>query len=144
LARIAVRFVAESSATQLTAAHGKENSFAASRQALAIVNRLHAATARRSEALQSVKIGPDAYAVRVETPTDSDADDVPAKFRRNVNLALEVLGKILSQPITEVTSKADRRLAAKAAAITIKAAIATDKNVLKAPRAEFPFALKFP
>ena len=97
------------------------------------MNRSRAtATARRPEALQSV------------TPTDSDADTVSDKFWRNVNLALEVLGKILSQPITEVTSKADRRLAAKAAAITIKAAIATDKNVLKAPRAEFPFALKFP
>jgi hypothetical protein len=35
-------------------------------------------------------------------------------------------------------------IAAKAAAITIKAAISADKNVLKAPRAEFPFALKFP
>jgi hypothetical protein len=97
------------------------------------VNRSRAtATARRPEALQSV------------TPTDSEADTVPVKFWRNVDVALDLLGKILSHPITEVTSKADKRLAAKAAAITIKAAIATDKNVLKAPRAEFPFALKFP
>jgi hypothetical protein len=112
-------------------------------QALTIVNRLRAtATARRSEALQSA--GPCAYPAWVETPTDSHADDVPAKFWRNVNVALDLLGKILSQPISAETSLADRRIAAKAAAITIKAAIATDKNVLKAPRAEFPFALKFP
>jgi hypothetical protein len=115
-------------------------------QALTIVNRLRAATVpRRLEAFpMPVNIDPCAYPARVEAPMDSDADDVPAKFWRNVNLALDLLGKILSQPITEVTSKADRRLAAKAAAITIKAAIATDKNVLRAPRAEFPFALKFP
>jgi hypothetical protein len=95
-------------------------------QALAIVNRLRAtATARRSEALPS--IGPSPCAARVETPPDSDADDVPAKFWRNVNLAFDLLGKILSQPIREGTSLADRRIAAKAAAITIKAAIQPTK-----------------
>jgi hypothetical protein len=137
--------VARAKAKAILDAHERAEANGDREQALAIVNRLRAtATARRSEALQSVKIGSDVYAAGVEAPRESDADDVPVKFWRNVNLALDLLGKILSQPITEVTSKADRRLAAKAAAITMKAAIATDKNVLKAPRAEFPLALKFP
>jgi hypothetical protein len=137
--------VARARAKAMLDAQERANADRDREQALTIVNRLRAhETARRPEALQSVKIGPDAYVAGVEAPADSDPDEVPVKFWRNVDLALDLLWKILSQPITEVTSKADRRLAAKAAAMTIKAALSTDKNVLKAPRAEFPFALKFP
>jgi hypothetical protein len=110
-------------------------------QALAIVNRLRAeATARRPDALQSV--GPNAHAAPVESPADSDPG---AKFwGRNVPLALEVLGKILSQEVSQCRTTRDMRLIADTATVTIKAAISADKNVLKAPRGEFPYALKFP
>jgi hypothetical protein len=99
-------------------------------RALAIVNRLRAeATARRPDALQSVKTGLGSCAARVEAPADP-----AAKFwGRNVPLALEVLGKILSQGISQVSDVRDRRLIAEAATATIKAAISADKNVLKAP-----------
>ena len=43
-------------------------------QALAVVNRLRTeATLRRPDALQSVKTGPNAYAARVEAPSDPAA-----------------------------------------------------------------------
>ena len=108
-------------------------------RALAIVNRLRAeATPRHSDASQSVKIGPNAHPARPEAPADP-----AAKFwGRNVPLALEVLGKILAQEIRPDSTVRDRRLIAKAATATIKAAISTDKNVLKAPRGEFPYPLK--
>jgi hypothetical protein len=110
-------------------------------QALGIVNRLRAeATARRPDALQSVKIGPDAYAARVESP----ADPAATFWGRNVPLALEVLGKILSQEVSQCRTTRDMRLIADTATATIKAAISADKNVLKAPRGEFPYSLKFP
>jgi hypothetical protein len=110
-------------------------------QALAIVNRLRAeATARRPDALQSV--GPNAYVAGVKAPSDSD----PAtKFwGRNVPKALEVLGKILSPEVSQCRTTRDMRLIAEAASATIKAAISVDKNVLKAPRGEFLYPLKFP
>jgi len=93
-------------------------------RALAIVNGLRAeATLRRPDALQSVKTGPSAYAARVEAPADSDPT---AKFWRNVDLALEVLGKILGQGIPQGSDVRDMRLRIKAATATIKAAISTD------------------
>ena len=91
-----------------------------------------------------MKIGPDVYAAGVEPPANSETEDAPAKFWRNVDLALELLGNIMEGRIPRDRNVRDVRLAMKVAAATIKAAIATDKNMLKAPRAEFPFALKFP
>jgi hypothetical protein len=98
---------------------------------------------RRPTALQSVKIGPDAYAVGVEVQTDSDADDAPAKFWRNVDSALDLLGKIMEGRIPPDRKLRDVRLGMRVAAATIKAAIATDKSMLKAARSELPFPLKF-
>jgi hypothetical protein len=73
------------------------------------------------------------------------SEDLAAKFwGRNVPKALEVLGEILRPENPQDRSLRDRRLSAKAATATIKAAIATDKNMLKAPRPAFPYALKFP
>jgi hypothetical protein len=108
-------------------------------QALAIVNRLRVAvTARQPAAWQSVKIGPSAYAAPVEA-----SEDPAAKFwGQKVPKALDVLGKILSQEVSQCRTKRDMRLIAEAAKATIKAAISTDKNVLKAPRGEFPSAFK--
>jgi hypothetical protein len=110
-------------------------------QALAIVNRLRAeATLRRPDALQSLKIGPSADVALVEPAADSDP---AAKFwGRNVPLALEVLGKILRQGISKGSDVRHMRLVNAAATATIKAAIASDKNMLKAPRPAFPYVLK--
>jgi hypothetical protein len=112
-------------------------------RALAIVNRLRTeATLRQPDALQSANISPSAYAAAVEAPADSDP---AAKFwGRNVPLALEVLGKILSQEVSQCRSTRDMRLIAEAAKTTIKAAISADKNVLTAPRGGFPYTFKFP
>ena len=49
-----------------------------------------------------------------------------------------MMGKALDRNVR------DKRLAVKAATATIKVAIATDKNMLKAPRPTFPYSLKFP
>jgi hypothetical protein len=108
-------------------------------QALAIVNRLRAAaTARQPDASQSANISPSAYAALVEA-----SEDLAAKFwGRNVPKALDVLGKILSQEVSQCRGTRDMRLIAEAAKATIKAAISADKNVLKAPRGEFPYAFK--
>lgn len=110
-------------------------------RALAIVNRLRAAaTVLQADALQSVKIDPSGYAAVVEA-----SEDLAATFwGRNVPKALEVLGKILSQEVSQCRNIRDMRFIADAATATIKAAISADKNVLKAPRVEFPYALKFP
>jgi hypothetical protein len=100
--------------------------------ALAIVNRLRAeVAARRAVALQSVKIGPDAYAAGVEPPADSETEDAPAKFWRNVDVALDLLRNMMEGRIPRDRDVRDVRLAMKVAAATIKAAIATDKNMLK-------------
>jgi hypothetical protein len=101
-------------------------------QALAIVNSLRVAvTVRQSEVLQSV--GPNAYGAGVEAPADP-----AAKFwGRNVPKALDVLGKILSQEVSQCRTTRDMRkmrVVNAAATTVIKAAIATDKNVLSSPR----------
>lgn len=99
-------------------------------QALAIVHRLRAEAAERLPiALQS--LGANAYAAGVEPQAASD----PAAtfWGRNVPRALDVLGKILSQELSQSRSTRDMRLIAEAAKATIKAAISADKNVLKAP-----------
>ena len=100
-------------------------------RALAIVNRLRAeATLRRPDALPiPMKTSLSAYAAPVEAPAD---DDPAPKFWRNVDLALDVLGKILGQGVPPGSDRRDMRLSVKAAAATIKAAISTDKNMLKA------------
>jgi hypothetical protein len=111
-------------------------------QALAIVNRLRAeVTARRPDALQAVS--PSSDTAGVEASADSDADPAPAKFWRNVDLALDFLGKILRHEIPKDRKLRDVRLGMKVAAATIKAAISTDKNMLKAARGVSPFPLKF-
>ena len=106
-------------------------------KALAIVNRLRAeATLRHPDAFQAMKIGPDAHGAGVDS-------DPAAKFwGRNVPKALEVLGEILSQEVSQCRTTRDMRLIAEAAKATIKAAISADKNVLKAPRGEFAYVLK--
>jgi len=105
-------------------------------RALAIVIDLRA-KASWPDAFQSVKIDSSAYAAPVEARADSDPTAAPVKFRRNLVLALERLWEILSQPIGEGTGVRERRIVAKAAEATIKAMIATDKNVLKAERGGF-------
>jgi hypothetical protein len=64
--------------------------------------------------------------------------DPAAKWGRNVPLALEVLGEILGEKIQPGSDVRDMRLCMKAAAATIKAAISTDKNMLKPRAANFP------
>jgi len=55
-----------------------------------------------------------------------------AKLKRNLDLALERHEEILSQPIAEETDVRNKRLVAEVATATVKAAISTDKNALKA------------
>jgi hypothetical protein len=110
-------------------------------RALAIVNGWRADLAlRRPDASQSVKIGPNAYAPRGEAPADP-----AAKFwGRNVPRALEVLGEILGQGIPPDSDVRHMQLRAKAAIATIKAAVSTDKNMLRAPpRAPLSINWKF-
>jgi hypothetical protein len=105
-------------------------------QALAIVDRLRAEmTTRRPYALQSV--GPSAYAAGGE-----DEADPAAKFWRNVDVALDFLGNIL-EGRTPQGGVQRVRLGMRAAIATIKAAIATDKNMLKAARGETSLPLRF-
>jgi hypothetical protein len=93
-------------------------------RALAIVDGWRTELAlRRPAALQCV--GPDTY----DAPADSDP---VAKFWRNVDVALDVLGEILGQGIQQGNVQ-DMRLRLKVATATIKAALAVDKNMLKAP-----------
>jgi hypothetical protein len=94
--------------------------------------------ARWIDALQSV--GSNTYGAGVE----AGADPAAKFWGRNVPLALEVLGKLLSREITPDRDPREVRLVMKAAAATIKAAILVNKNVLKAPSAELPHPLKFP
>jgi hypothetical protein len=104
-------------------------------QALAIVSRMRAEmTARRPYALQSV--GPSGYAAGGEAEVDP-----AAKFWRNVDVALDFLGNIL-EGRTPQGGVRGVRLGMRAAVVTIQAAIATDKNMLKAARGESPFPLK--
>jgi hypothetical protein len=111
-------------------------------EALVIVNRLRAEmTARRPDTLQSVD--PSGYAAGVEALADSDADDAPIQFWRNVDLALEFLGQILRLEIPKDRKLRDVRLGTKVAVATIKAAISVDKNMLRAARGDSPFPLKF-
>ena len=77
------------------------------------------------------------------TGSGDDPTTPAAKLQRNLFLALDLLEKILSGE-TLGRSLRDRRLALEAATATIKAAIATDKNMLKAPRLAFPYNVKFP
>ena len=49
-----------------------------------------------------------------------------------------MIGKALDRNVR------DKRLALEAATATIKAAIATDKKMLRAPRPASPYSLKFP
>ena len=71
-----------------------------------------------------------------------DSDPAAKFWGRNVPKALEVLGEILSQEVSQCRTTRDMRLIAEAAKATIKAAISADKNVLKAPRGEFAYVLK--
>jgi hypothetical protein len=88
---------------------------------------------------------PKAYAAAVYAPTRSEGDPTtPAgKFQRNLLRALDLIEEILSGKAIGRDVR-DKRLALEAATATIKAAISTDKNMLKAPRPAFPYSLKFP
>jgi hypothetical protein len=102
-------------------------------RALAIVDGWRTELAlRRPAALQSV--GPDTFAA----PADSDP---VAKFWRNVDVALDVLGQILGQGIQQGNVR-DMRLRLKVATATIKAALAVNKNMLKATRGGSPAPLE--
>jgi hypothetical protein len=89
------------------------------------------------------EVGPDAYAPAPYAPTGSGDDPVTpaAKLQRNLLLALDRLEEILRGEALGQSVR-DKRLALEAATAIIKAAIATDKNELKAPRSEFPYVLK--
>jgi hypothetical protein len=65
-------------------------------------------------------------------PPNAVAGEPHAKLKRNLDLALDRHGEIMSRPITEDTDQKDRRLAAEVATATIKAANSADKNVLRA------------
>jgi hypothetical protein len=89
------------------------------------------------------EVGPNASTLAPYAPTGSGGDPTTpaAKLQRNLFLALDLLeetmmGKALGGNLR------DKRLAVEAATATIKAAIATDKNMLK-PRREFPHQLRF-
>jgi hypothetical protein len=87
---------------------------------------------------------PNAHDPAPYAPTGSGGDPTTpaAKLQRNLFVALDCLEEILSGE-TRGRSLRDRRLALEAATATIKAAIATDKTMLKAPRPAFPYSLKF-
>jgi hypothetical protein len=74
------------------------------------------------------------YAPAPYAPTGSGDDPTTpaAKLRRNLFVALDVLEEIMTGKALN-RSLRDKRLAAEAATATIKAAISTDKNMLKAP-----------
>ena len=85
------------------------------------------------------------YTTAPDAPTGSGDDPTTpaAKLQRNLFLALDLLEEILRGK-TLGRSLRDRRLAVEAATATIKAAIATNKNMLKAPRPAFRYTFKFP
>ena len=88
---------------------------------------------------------PNAYTPTPYEPTGSGGDPTTpaAKLQRNLFLALDLLEEILSGKALGRDVR-DQRLAVKAATATINAAIATDKNLLRAPRPAFPYSSKFP
>jgi hypothetical protein len=90
------------------------------------------------------EVGPNTYAPAPYAPTGSgdDATTPAAKLQRNLLLALDRLEEIMTGNAHR--NVRDKRLALEAATATIKAAIAADKNVLKAPRPAFPYSFKFP
>jgi hypothetical protein len=87
------------------------------------------------------EVGRNAYGPAPYVPTESgeDAATPAAKLRRNLFVALDLLEEILMGKALDHNVR-DKRLAIEAAAATIKAAIATDKNMLKAPRTAFPYS----
>jgi hypothetical protein len=88
---------------------------------------------------------PNAYAPAPYAPIGSGDDPATpaAKLRRNLFLALDVLEKIMMGRAPDCNVR-DKRLAVEAAKTTIKVAIATDKNMLKAPpRAPLSINWKF-
>ena len=95
--------------------------------------------------LPFAEVGPNAYAPAPYAPTGSGDDPTTpaAKLRRNLFLALDLLEEIMMGKALDRNVR-DKRLAVEAATATIKATIATDKNMLKAPRPAFPYSLSFP
>ena len=93
--------------------------------------------------LPFVEAGPNAYAPAPYAPTGSGDDPTTpaAKLRRNLFLALDLLEEILRGKALGGSVR-DMRLAVEAATATIKAAIATNKNMLKAPRGGFSYRVK--
>jgi hypothetical protein len=83
---------------------------------------------------------PNAYAPAPYAPGDGPTTPA-AKLQRNLLLALDLLEEIMMGRAQDGNVR-DKRLAVEAATATIKAAIAADKNVLNAPRSEFPYFLK--
>ena len=65
-------------------------------------------------------------------PPRTVAAEAHAKLTRNLDLALERHGEILSQPIAEETDVRNKRLVAEVATATVKAALTTDRTALKA------------
>ena len=95
--------------------------------------------------LPFAEVSPNAYAPAPYTPPGSGDDPTTpaAKLRRNLLLALDVLEKIMLGRAPDC-NLLDKRLAAEAASATIKVAISTDKNMLKAPpRAPLSINWKF-
>ena len=90
-------------------------------------------------------VSPNAYAPAPYAPTGPGGDPTTpaAKLRRNFFLALDVLEEMMTGKALDGNVR-DKRLAAKAATMTIKVAISTDKNMLKAPpRAPLSINWKF-
>ena len=60
------------------------------------------------------------------------AAEAHAKLKRNLDLALQRHEERLSQPLAEETDLRNKRLVAEVANTTVEAALATDRNALKA------------
>ena len=144
--------VSEAKAKAMLDAHEQAEADRHIGQALSVVRDLRARAmagwsggAPVPATLPFVEVGPNAYAPAPYAPTGSGDDPTTpaAKLRRNLFVALDLLEKILRGE-TLGRSLRDRRLAVEAATATIKAAIATNKNMLKAPRPAFRYTFKFP
>ncbi len=85
----------------------------------------------------------NAYTPAPYAPTGSGDDPTTpaAKLQRNLFLALDRLEEIMMGKALDGNLR-DKRLALEAATATIKAAIAADKNALKAPPPAFLYSLK--
>jgi hypothetical protein len=72
-----------------------------------------------------------------ETPPSAEpatltATDANAKLRRNIDLALDRQGEILSQPVTPETPPKDKRIVAEVANHTVKTGVRVEESRLRA------------